>query len=594
MTRVAALLAVAALALGACTSGEPLADAVAPRLPRAAWTPSATIAFEDSVHALVVFVRFEDDSAALSEWDIRGPAGREALPAWGSGLIKETPGAVTAAMGQDDPSLSAYFFWQSQGAHILTGEVWPRDDGEPHVYRPARPSTGYAAGRGSGYGYLVQEMLDALVADGLDLGRFDANRDGELDHLMLIVRRDPAVPVVGGVAALQGVTNGRLRTQGTPGPTLVYSAPDGEVVVDMNAFGSGTINWVGGEWSVRTLVHEYGHILLDMGHTEMITPDGRAIRNDVPFEVPASGTGAFACQYNRMCGGGGSARGRPSGSSNYDGTLTLSGYELRRLGWARRTVLDPALDHANVTVAPLFASGEVVLLPLREGSGADTLSLENRHRTNAFDRFPPLDYGDPFYGLVYRDLPAEGLLATLTHGSPTGPASRYLYDFAPPSNALAQGGSRCDGTSEGCIDPYGPTAGDMYGPRSATQITPWTRPNVSGYTFYPAGFEPNWFAVTDIRFVDGGPDMAFDVVADIRQAARVDITKDSWMGAETSGWTFRQPVRVRDGATLRVWQGAEVRFDGGLAVAPGARFECEPGATCWVDGERVRTLGARR
>ena len=548
-----------------------------------------TIAFADSVHALVVFVRFSDDTAGAPEWPIDGRRGAERIPDWGHALVEADPADVTAALGMDHPSLSAYFFWQSHtgpaGPHILTGEVWPRRRREPVVFTPSRPSTAYRAGQGSGYGYLVAELLDALVADrSFDITRFDANRDGELDHLMLIVRRDPGVNVTGGVAGLSGVNSPAARTFGRPAPTLTVGRGDATLTVDMGSRGSGAINWIGGQRSVATLIHEYGHILFDMGHTAMITPPparGRvAVSNDVPFEVPEGG-GAFACIYNRMCGGG-ARGGRPYESSNYDLTLTLSGHELRRMGWARRTVIDPSRDTVGVVVRPLYGSGEVVLIPLRPGSGADTLSIENRQRTNFFDRFPPWDLEDPFYGLVWRDLPATGLLATLSHGSPTGPAGSYRYDVAPPSNRFLRSGTRCDGTSEGCADPYATWSRDMLTPEgSAVQMTPWTRPNVSGYTLYPQGVEPHWFALTNVRYTgDADRSMAFDVVADVRQQPEVVLSADSWMGAETSGWTFRQPVRVTAGATLRVWQGATVTFAGGLVVEPGASFVCEPGATC--------------
>ena len=546
------------------------------------------IAFEDSVHALAVFVRFSDDTAAAPEWPVIAIGDTERVPAWGNGLFKETPAEVTDAMGLDDPSLSAYFYWQSKhgpaGPHVLTGEVWPRDDGgRPVVFTPRGPSTAYQA-PGSGYGYLVAELFEALErAPGFDAARFDANRDGELDHLMLIVRNDPGVSVTGGVASLSGVNSAAARTYGRPAPTLTVGRPGATVTVDLGTFGSGAINWVRGEYSAATLIHEYGHVLFDMGHTAMITPPRRGVRaavsNDVPAEVPA-GTGAYGCVYNRMCGGG--ARGdRPYESSIYDtAALTLSGHELRRMGWARRTVLDPTRDTAGVRLRPLYGSGEVALIPLRPGSGADTLSLENRQRTNYFDRFPAWDLEDPYYGLVNRDLAATGLLATLTHGDPTGPAGRYLYDVAPPSNRFARPKSRCDGTSEGCADPYASWARDMLRPGSATQMTPWTRPNVSGYARYPEGVEPNWFAVTNVRFEGDGAAMAFDLVADVRQWDDVVITADSWMGAETDGVVFRSPVRVTDGATLRVVEGATVTFAGGLVVDDGAAFVCEAGARC--------------
>jgi len=452
------------------------------------------------------------------------------------------------------------------------------------VFTPAQPSAGYRGGPGTGYGFLVQEVLDGLVqAPGFDIARFDANRDGQLDHLMLIVRRDPGVSVTGGVASLAGVNSARASTYGRPSGALSYPSPRGPIAVDLSPFGSGAISWVGGEYAFRTLVHEYGHVLFNMGHTAMIPPTGGALRaavtNDVPLEVP-EGTGALACQYARMCGGG-SSNGRPYESSNYDAMATLAGHELRRMGWAHRIVLDPARDAAGVRVRPLVGSGDVVLIPLAPGSAGDTLSFESRQRTDPWSAFPAWDLSDPYYGLVARDLPAEGLLATLSHGDPTGPARRYLYDHLPPSNRFARV-SRCDGTSQGCFPPYGPWDGDMLHPdRSVDQMTPWTRPNVSGFSVYPDSTAPNWFGIVNVRYQ--GEAMAFDFVADVRRQPEVVIAADSWMGAETSDWVFSQPVRVVDGATLTVWQGATVRFAGGLDVADGAAFVCEPGAVC-VEG----------
>ncbi|WP_412060388.1 hypothetical protein [Rubrivirga sp. IMCC45206] len=574
------------LALAACATPPPTdAALLAPALPTVAAEPgptTGTIAFEDSVHALAVFVRFPDDTADAAEWPIREADGAERVPDWGETLLVADADAV-GRLPRSDGSLSAYFWWQSRGGpagpHVLSGEVWPRVDGRPATFVPSKSSTGYRGGGASGYGWLVAELFDTLVADpAFDITRFDANRDGELDHLMLIVRRDPGVRVMGGVANLSGVDSRAARTYGRPAAALAFQRGGTTITVDLGTRGSGAISWVGGEYALGTLGHEYGHILFDIGHTPMITPPAfrSAVSNDVPADVPEA-TGAFACQYNRMCGGGAS-NGVPYESSTYDGTPTLGGYELRRQGWANRIVLDASRDTAGVRLRPLYGTGDVAVVGLAPGSGADTLSLEVRRRDNPFDARAPLDLGDPYYGLVYRDLPAEGLLATLTWGEPSGPWGAYLFDWMPPSNALAPGGSRCDGTSPGCTPPYGARAGDMWG-RGASQITPWTRPNVSGYTLYPQGTAPNWFGITQIRdHADGS--MSFDLVADVRRQPVVEIAVDSWMGAETSGTTFRQPVRVAAGATLTVWQGATVTFAGGLDVAPGGRCVCEPGATC--------------
>ena len=69
-----------------------------------------TIAFADSVHALVVFVRFSDDTAGAPEWPIDGRRGAERIPDWGHALVEADPADVTAALGMDHPSLSAYIF----------------------------------------------------------------------------------------------------------------------------------------------------------------------------------------------------------------------------------------------------------------------------------------------------------------------------------------------------------------------------------------------------------------------------------------------------------------------------------------------------
>ena len=213
--------------------------------------PGPTIAFEDSVHALVVFVRFADDGAPAPEWPVAGEPGLEALPPWADGIVHEAPATVTASMPRDDRSLSAYFFRQSEhgprGPLVFTGEVWPRDGGRPHVFTPRGPSTAYQGGRGTGYGFLVQELFEVLEADpGWDATRFDANRDGELDHLLLVVRRDPAVTTTGGVANLSGVDSRTARTFGRPASRLTVGRPGATVEVDLGSFGSGSISLVGG------------------------------------------------------------------------------------------------------------------------------------------------------------------------------------------------------------------------------------------------------------------------------------------------------------------------------------------------------------
>ena len=556
--------------------------------------PSTLDRTRDTVHALAVFVRFPDDTRHMAEWPLQDASGRprspRQLPPFGVNLFESDPERVRAeTLTRGDSSLSAYFYWQSRngprGPHILTGDVWPRDDrGRPmvHVARhenayytdPIGPD-GQVQNTGVGYGELVKEILEDLVRQpGFDIADYDVNADGVLDHLFLIVRRDIAFHGAG-VLSL-----GAHRRAGGRFPRLRFASPREGREVDVRT-GSGNIVWIGAVPPRPSLIHEYGHDLFDMNHTRIIET------NDVPFEVPPPGeTGHAACRFSAMCGTNAS-----SDRSNYDQVPSLGSYEMIRMGWADVERLTPGVGLATThTLGPLFFTGRVYEIPLAEGSGAEVMRLESRQRVGYFNRYPttfvPLPDGrlDPNYGVVWRDLAATGLLVTLASGDPDGSARNYLYDIVLPKGLHRVGKTRCSGTLPGC-GPKEMHADAMYRPGVATQITPWTRPNVSGYTHYPetlpGGQAPNWFAIDRIRYTgDADSTMAFEFIPDIRQANEIVLREDSWMGAETSGTVFRQPVRVEPGATLTVEAGTRVTFAGGLVVPPGARFVCERGAEC--------------
>jgi hypothetical protein len=537
------------------------------------------IAFADSVHALVVFVHFSDDDAPIPEWPLMDAAGR-ALPRWtlpryAETLVEPDPRRINAAdLSPADSSLSAYFFWQSRhapgGPHVLSGEVWPQmPDGRAYTYVPQKPSTAYhnlAGGRAqrSGYGYLTEEILRALAAmPGFDPARFDATCDGVLDHLMLVIRRDAALPMQQGWAVLTGY----YIAAGAPRRPLRLWSESRRDSVTVDWTRSGSHNLAGGFNPWRLLIHEYGHALWQMGHTAMITD------NDVPAHVASHDRPPerlLGCVYNRMCGS------QPSGTYD-ESSITLSGHEMRRAGWAVRTVLDPADgDRPAVSLRDLYRHGEVALVPLRGVPFADTLSLENRQRSNGFDAIRVADWNDPFYGKVFAGLGATGLLATLSAGEPTGPPALFRYDvlFADTSFAF---NAWCNGTSPGCGG-WRLYHGDTFHPDGSRQLSPWTRPNTSGLTRYRPGVAVNWFAIDDLRVVPGDADstMVFDFVADARRG--LTVRADSWMGAETEGERLG-PIRVAPGATLTIEAGATLTFADGLSVAPGARLVVAPGAT---------------
>ncbi len=562
------------------------------------------------VHALVVLVRFYDDTVPSDTgWPIEpqpGYSGYDRLPDWARSVVEPDSSRINASsLSLASASLSAFSFYQSRlavgGPHILSGEVWPRvASGEPVVYRPQHRNSFYTdsltqindttfvnSNSGDGYGVLVQEILNHLVADPrFDISRFDADHDGILDQIFLVVRSDIRYQSVGGVASLRG--NIETGTLGGPN-TLSYpssSSPSGSVVVNLNGFGSGNTSWVGRGTGERIMAHEYMHNYLNQVHTYMIEPPN----NDVPYNIIARGAdqiGRWACAYNLMCGGE---------SSNYDLLApTLSGHVVRQAGWATRTLIRPSDgNRQDVVVRPLYGDGHVVLIPLNKGGrlgSPDTLSLETRHRVDGFNNLPAVPSSLPDYVRVYQHLAASGMLITLGRGQSAGGSAQY--DYAPPDNQydVRANSSRC----ASLINPecYRDDAfvGDMYRPGVATQMSPWTRPNVSGFTYYPNATAHNWFAVDGIRYI-GLPDssMAFDLVADVRNEPVFTVRKDSWWGPETSGQTLRE-IHVGPGATLTVESGVTVTLTGDLVVDLNARLNLNGATLRFAPGKRLRVYG---
>jgi hypothetical protein len=213
-----------------------------------------------------------------------------------------------------------------------------------------------------------------------------------------------------------------------------------------------------------------------------------------------------------------------------------------------------------------------VIVPGR--SSTRTLYITNRQRIGYFDRLQFNPCQSSYHGLM-----STGLLVQVREG-------RHFAVVA------------ADNTLDLSIDTSA-YRGDLFGADAATQLTPWTRPNISGYATYPPDFvmeAGNWQALDDIR-PSGGPggEMAFDYVADVR--IRPIIREDSWMGAETSGTSFRSDIVVEDGARLTITAGTIIRLteradliveEGAtLTIERGARVEFGTGSSLVADGDVV-------
>lgn len=141
----------------------------------------------------------------------------------------------------------------------------------------------------------------------------------------------------------------------------------------------------------------------------------------------------------------------------------------------------------------------------------------------------------------------------LVVGQGMGSGSSVRYDELPSDNTLDK--NILNNTYQG----------DSYTPATSKQITPWTRPNINGYTTYPASFSPSWDAIDNIRYT-GGSDgqMAFDYIKDFR--TQPVIRSDSWIGAETNNYTFQTDLVVEAGATLTIAAGTTLKFATGKGI----------------------------
>jgi hypothetical protein len=385
---------------------------------------------------------------------------------------------------------------------------------------------------------LTREVLDRLDRAGLDFRRFDRNGDGRLDYLFLIVRRDSQRDAKRftwtGISCLDARCGGGIAGGRPPGD-LVY---DG-IAVDWQRSGSILMHRTPGNilphyYHVRLMAHELGHDLWAPFFTHI-----RAITtNDVPQQSNRTARSTNTIGYVLMAGAGGGWDAR--------GDEIISAFERDLLGWIRCDTLTTAQD--DVRLGDLYTTSDCAVVPL---SGERRLYVTNRQRLGPFDR---LRRGGTDGRFEMGLLRTTGLLVHLADGT--------RLDVLPADNTLDLAPTNA------------PYQGDLYGPGTKTQLTPWTRPSTGGFTHYPPGAEPDWQALDRIRYADDGSGaMQFDVVPDIRD--RPVIRDTSWMGEETRGTTFDAPVIVTRGATLHV--------ETMLSLADG--LVVEPGGTVVVESE---------
>lgn len=489
-------------------------------------------AIAGDTHVLVVFARFADDldsstgCRAGRGWPTADPL--EPLPAVAHTLFDGRAGRPFA-----DSSASAYFFEQSLGQLRLTADVFPR------VVVSSEPTDYYHRSAGRGYGYLTQDII-SQIDDEVDFRLYDTNpRDGVLDHIFIILRKDRQATFTG-VADLAGAD----RVRGRPNETL---EADG-VTILWPSSGSYILNERPGNvhpqsYMTRMVAHEYGHHIWNPrgvfgGHVPAIRSNG----------YPSNDTNMLG--YTLMAGRGGGRDGR--------GDLLISAPERDAIGWLRPLVLDPSIDSTKtVRLGDFYSTGDAVRIDVAVPTERSRVSfyLTNRQRVGWFDTYrvdaPP---GCTAYDLGF--LRTTGLHIKLTEWF----GDRLTLDVLTADNKMTLSNENAD------------YDGDLFGPGSASQITPFTTPSTS----LPDG-TPTWVAIDSITMVQAGePEMQFRFISDFRKDAVV--REDSRITARHGRVAIEGDLVVTDGAVLEVGSEAHLDVSGDILISPDASVKAKAGA----------------
>lgn len=505
--------------------------------------------YADTLHALIVFTRFQDDdepgdpTVFQRDWPLFEVP--HTLPYFADALLAPSPDPPFV-----DSTLTDYFYQQSMGRFVVYGEVFDS------VLVSLQPEAFYHRPQG-GYGYLTAEILDRLDAAGFDFSSYDHNADGLFDYLFLVIRGDSQLDAkritFSGISCLDARCGGGITAGRPPGrDTLWY---DG-LRVDWRRSGSIVMHRTAGNiipqrYHVRMMAHELGHDLWApfFNHIPALTD------NDVPQASNRTRRGTDAVGYVLMAGAGGGWDTR--------GDETISAFERDLLGWIRCE--DLTEDQTDIRISDLYTTSDCKKIMLGGSSDGRMLYVTNRQRLGPFDVRRDGGLDNRFEMGLLR---TNGLLVQLAHG--------IRLDVIPADNTLDLSVRNAD------------YHGDLFGPGTATQLTPWTRPNIHGYTSYPAGYQPSWQAIDDIRYLSGTDDtMAFEYIADFRH--RPVIRADSWIGNETEGHVFEQEVVVKRGTTLHL--GTALTLSRGIRIEPYATVIIEENAQVTLGPDSVLDLG---
>lgn len=476
----------------------------------------ATMPLTGQVRALLVFVRFADDDRGGDGCAYGGPMwpAHTDRPVFSDGLLSPTPGGATP-----DSSLTALFRLASSGHFELYGSTFG------HVTR--HPESHYFTSGSIELDRqtLTLEILAALRDRGIPLPDYDANGDGVLDQLIVVVRS---------FSSARGLTNCTLvdgvARCASGEASLFFGAP-----IPADQFGIAVDARLSGQYNVYQSVRPYadlvGLIAHETGH-HLWTFNGLIDLHLDPIvgnRIPSGSDGAGALAL--MLGPG----------PMYAKTAFPTAAERHILSQAL-----PASERWLECAAPE---------PGRTYELGDTLSANDCLRL----AFGPFCTGCPGFDVlvsgVYRDSPFARKATPLTTVSDNCPGCVRVEAGLPATGVMLEavqfthnGRARRDlipsddhlGTFSGCgvLSGVGPTSEEVFGgdfwTAGARAIHPFSSPNIYGYaslsvtprSVYDVGGPPH--ELSGFRTAASGR-VAFDY--------RTDLLERDSLVAE-SDWSF--------------------------------------------------------
>ncbi len=510
--------------------------------------------------ALAVFVRFQDDtSTGKPDW----PLSRTTPPDYADNILSSSPTGPF-----HEASLTRYLHDQSLGNLTIYGDIYPNvivtDNPEWDYHREFENGDP----QNSGYGVLTQEILDKIdtlpalpmYPYGVDFSDYNVHdpTNNVIDYIFIIVRNNPegrAEDVTfSGVSSLESETNFTLFDTRWPGgvrPTLVYDDVEVNWTLGSYIFHDRAGNQIPEIWFGRLFGHEFGH---DIWTASILgTAHLRSWRPFPDNDVPADPDQRNSIAYAAMAGAG--------AANDFAGDETISAFErdLLGAGWISCSTLSTNSAFA-VSVDDLYTQNTCRRILLDNDSSGRSIYVTNRQRVSYYDQLRDFTSGG---NIGQEGLQTTGLLVGIRSGN--------TYEELPADNTLQSSIFT------------GPYQGDMYGPGTKIQITPWTRPNINGFTDYanaPSGFNtPSWRAIDNIR-TGPGTLFYFDYYPDYRQSPT--IREDSWIGAETAALTGT--TLITNESVLTVESNLTIA---NLTIDPDAEIRVEPGVTVTVTGNLV-------